>query len=202
MKNGFSPDSQGQGSFDLEGCIVQVEASKAWFKRRVLPLSLDQLRWRPDPWHWSVGECLDHLNITLSIYLPKIEQAIRCGIAGEPGGAEFETWNSGEIDALKLVEPPVSVRTLAAPGLFPSGAVDPDRLVERFHQTRDCYADAVRRAFGLDFTRILIEAPVHSFLRTLGGTLAFIAAHDRRHMWQAEQVMKRPRFPRAVFAAV
>jgi hypothetical protein len=199
MKNGIKNAGQSEMSIDLEGCLVQVEASKTWFTRRVLPLSIEQLRWRPDPWHWSIGECLDHLNISLGLYLPMIDDAIGRGLAGQPCRAEHTAFACREIDAVRLVEPPVSVRTVAAPVLLPAMAVDPERLVDRFHQTRDRYADAVRRASELSLARILIANPIHTFLRTLGGTLAFIAAHDRRHMWQAEQVRNKPRFPRAVF---
>jgi len=84
---------------------------------------------------------------------------------------------------------------LTIPGL----AVDPVWLVDQFHQTRDRYSDAVRRSFGLDLWCNRIVEPIYPLIVTLGGTLALIAAHDRRHMWQAERVRQAPRFPRAVF---
>jgi len=170
----------------------QVEASKAWFRRRVLPLSLEQLRWRPGPRHWSIAECLDHLNITLGVYLAKIDDAIALAPSG---GERSSNGERSEFDALKQVEPPVTVPVAAPPALIPAPAVDPDYLVDSFHQRRDRYADAVRRGFGLDLPRIVIVEPVDPLIRTLGGALAFLAAHDRRHMWQAEQVRRASRFP-------
>jgi len=180
---------------DLEGCPVQVEASKAWFTRRVLPLSIEQLRWRPNPQHWSIAECLDHLNLTLGLALPRVDEAIREGRACEVCVA----CERSEIEALKLVEPPVNVPAVALPALIPAPAVDPDRLVDHFHQTRDQYAIAVRRVFALDIRGILLVEPVAPLIRSLGGTLGYLAAHDRRHMWQSERVRNAPRFPRAVF---
>jgi len=47
----------------------------------------------------------------------------------------------------------------------------------------------------------LIVEPVYPLIRTLGGTLGFLAAHDRRHMWQAERLRNESRFPRAVFTS-
>src|SRR5690242_12547349 len=110
-------------------------ASRAWFTRRVLPLSLEQLRWRPGPLRWSIAECLDHLDITLGLYLPKIEKAIQTGWRQ---GTIFQG-NAGyrrpEIEALHAVEPPAVVRYAADPALFPANAIDPDCLVDHFHQT-------------------------------------------------------------------
>jgi len=171
----------------------QVEASKAWFTRRVLPLSLEQLRWRPAPRRWSIAECLDHLNITLGVYLAKIDDAIALASCGGEGPTHDE---QAEIDALKQVEPPVAVPMAAPPALIPAPAVDPDNLVDCFHRSRDRYANTVRRGSGLDLPRIVLVEPVDPLIHTLGGALAFLAAHDRRHMWQAEQVRRASRFPK------
>jgi hypothetical protein len=198
MQSKFNLGERNDMTVDLEGCLVQAEASAAWFHRQVLPLSLDQLRWRSDPTRWSIGECLDHLNVTLAAYLPKIEDAIVLGWR-EGMTQGFRHHLPAEIDTLRLIEPPVRVRFPAPPEIQPVAAVDPDRLVDAFHRTRDRYAAAVRRSFGLDLPRILIAEPICPWIHTLGGTLALMAAHDRRHIWQAEQVIEDPRFPRAVF---
>src|SRR5215469_8025450 len=184
---------------DLEGCLVQVEASKAWFQQRVLPLSIEQLRWRPDTRNWSIAECLDHLNLTLDLYLPKIEDAIARGMLRDR--ATTECYEQAEFEALTSTEPPVKVRFSAPALTVPAPAVDPDWMVDHFHQVRDRYSESVRRAFGLDLSRIRIVEPIYPVIVSLGGTLAFIAAHDRRHMWQAERVRQAPRFPRAHFEA-
>jgi hypothetical protein len=183
---------------DVEAWLAQVEASKSWFHRRVLSLSIEQLRWRPDLRRWSVAECLHHLNLTIELYLPKIEGAIVRGRRGEEG-PRCSLCDQAEIDALLLFEPPVTVAGPAPTPTMPMAAIDPDWLVERFHDTRDRYADAVRRTDGLALLSVRIVEPVYPNVQTLGGTLALIAAHDRRHMWQAERVIRSARFPRVDF---
>jgi hypothetical protein len=182
-------------NIDLEACLVQVEASKSWFHHRVLPLSIEQLRWRPDSRQWSIAECLDHLNLTLALYLPKIDEAIRCRTAAVP----CTRCEQMEADALQAFEPPVTMADAAPRATVPHAAVDPDRLVEQFEATRDRYTDAVHRAEGLDLPHIRMVEPIYPVIVSLGGTLAFIAVHDRRHMWQAERVRQAPRFPSVVF---
>src|SRR5262249_27842271 len=103
-----------------------------------------------------------------------------------------------ESDALRRVEPPTTIRVTAPPAIAPAAAVDPDWLVDHFHQTRDRYCDCVRRATGLDLAGVLITRPIHPPIRTLGGALLFLAAHDRRHIWQAAQVRNAVGFPRSL----
>jgi len=183
---------------DLEGWLTQVEASRFWFQHRVLPLSIEQLRWRPDLRRWSVAECLDHLNLTLDLYLPKIEDAILRGRHKEES-TPCSHCDRAELEALRSLEPPVTMAGPAPPATMPNAAIDFDCLIDHFHRSRDRYLGTVHRSAGLDLLRIRIAEPVYPMILTLGGTLALIAAHDRRHMWQAERVIRSPRFPRPAF---
>ena len=195
MKYIFETAPQEGLRVDLEGCLIQMEAGREWFGRRILPLSVDQLRWRPSPGGWSIAECLAHLNATLSLYIPKIEEAVDRGWRESKTLRECSRLDDAESDALKRVEPPATIRIPAPPSVAPVAAVDPDWLVDQFRCTRERYEKAVRMALGLDLPHIPIAEPVHPRIRSLGGTLEFLAAHDRRHMWQAEQVRNAPGFP-------
>ena len=199
MSTETATSGQNDARIDLEACLVQIEASKAWFHHRVLPLSIEQLRWRPDARHWSIAQCLDHLNLTLDLYLPKIDDAISRAMLQDRAPTPCSWCERAEFDALGSFEPPVAVAVSAPTLTIPGLAVDPVWLVDQFHQTRDRYTDAVRRSFGLDLRYNRIVEPVYRLIVSLGGTLALIAAHDRRHIWQAERVRQAPRFPRAVF---
>ncbi len=183
---------------DLESCLAQVEASKAWFARRVLPLSLSQLRWRPHSGHWSIAQCLEHLNLMLGLSLPRLAAAVAEGWERGvvcTGACQFD---APEIEALHMIDPPVDVPITSPREATPAAAIDIDLLVDNFHLLRDQYAAVVRRASGLDLSRLRIVDPVVPEFRTVGATLAYLAAHDRRHMWQVERICNSPRFPVAV----
>jgi len=199
MSRGHEVAVPDAASVDLEACLVQVEASKSWFRRRVLPLSIEQLRWRPQAHRWSVAECLDHLNLTVDLYLPKIDDAIVRSGTKKGMASQCARCDVAEIEALQRFEPPVAIEVPAPAATMPSAAVEPDGLVDHFHQTRERYANAVIRAAGLDLVCIRVVEPVYPLIVSLGGTLALIAAHDRRHMWQAERVIQSARFPRVLF---
>jgi len=194
-------DRLDQIDIDLEGCLVQAEASKAWFARRVLPLTVEQVRWRPSPRSWSIAECLHHLNLTIEFYLPGIDRAIALGRRHNGASNQLDRYSFEEIRALQQVEPPVTAPMAAAGAVLPAVGVELDQLVEQFYATREQYADAVRGSSGLDLPGVRIAEPLVPGIRTLGATLAFIAAHDRRHMWQAERIRHAARFPNCAFRA-
>ena len=39
-------------------------------------LGEEQFRWRPRPDAWSIAECLEHLNVTARVALPRFDEAI------------------------------------------------------------------------------------------------------------------------------
>src|SRR5689334_22503773 len=39
-------------------------------------LTADELNWRPDPHVWSIGQCLDHLRVSIDVYAPPLGRAL------------------------------------------------------------------------------------------------------------------------------
>ena len=46
----------------------------------VAPLTEEQFTWRPAAGSWSIAECIDHLNSTARLYLPRLDEGIAEGI--------------------------------------------------------------------------------------------------------------------------
>ncbi len=58
------------------------------------------------------------------------------------------------------------------------------------------FFDRLHRADGLDLARARVKSPVVSWLGfSLGAAFGLIAAHERRHLWQARKVVASSRFP-------
>ena len=54
----------------------------------------------------------------------------------------------------------------------------------------------LRQANGLDLGRVRVRAPMNKWVRfSLGSGFAFMAAHERRHLWQARQIIAMKGFP-------
>ena len=148
---------------------------------------------RTAPGTWSVAECLDHLAAGSRVYLQPMRQAadvarrrgrVRSGPA-VPG--MFGRW------FINSLEPPVKPRTRSrAPGKIAPRASPP--LGDAFAAFVAAHADM--RAFlhevaDLDLNRTRFRNPFVAGVRfSLATGLNVIAAHDRRHLWQAWNVRR------------
>ena len=57
--------------------------------------------------------------------------------------------------------------------------------------------EAVRQASGLDLRRAKVMSPASTWIKmSLNSGFALMATHERRHLWQARQVLAAPGFPR------
>ena len=161
------------------------------------PLTEVQFAWKPAADAWSIGECLSHLNATARHCLPKLDEGIADGIrAGHYADAPFRY---GWLDRLvvQAMEPP-SCWHLGSPKAFrPAPGESRDDVLGAFHTVHEHLADRLRQAHGLDLVRVRVTSPVAPWRRfSLGAAFAVLAAHERRHLWQARRVAAQPRFPR------
>jgi hypothetical protein len=69
-------------------------------------------------------------------------------------------------------------------------------VVPRFLGLQQEILVRIESAEGLDLGRIRLSSPIsRRFRMSLGQWFAFLAAHERRHLWQAWQVRRHPKFP-------
>jgi DinB family protein len=195
---GYMNISLQSGATLLEACSVQMEASSQWFKSRGLTLSLEQLRWRPKIGVWSIAECLEHLHTTLDFYLPRMEGAIDRDRGAGRRNSGARALHAREARFLIEFEPPIRDGVIAADELCVGPAVDLDRIADRFHRLRSRYVEATRRAAGLDLAHIAVTQFAHPAIYSLGGTFALLAVHERRHLWQAENIRSTRGFPKSL----
>jgi hypothetical protein len=149
--------------------------------------------WRGEPGSWSVAECLDHLATANRVYLdamgPAAARAQREGRTARgparPGliGGWFVKW----------LEPPVNVRLRTrAPGkIRPRTAPPLSDALRMFLASHEEARTFLRTYAGLDLARARFPNPFIRGVRfSLATGLHVIAAHERRHLWQAWRVRR------------
>ncbi|HEX9705285.1 MAG TPA: DinB family protein [Gemmatimonadales bacterium] len=181
---------------ELQEMLEQIEKVKAEGRALVAGLSHEQFNWRPAPNRWSVGECLDHLNTIRKVFPAidhTIDEAERRGLKSV-GPFRYGWWSRLVV---RSMEPPPWFRMRTFPMLFPASTpLAPSEVLRDFLELRDQLGQRIRRADGLDLKRAVVQSPVSRFVRLpLGAYFAFLLAHDRRHLWQARQVIATPGFP-------
>ena len=163
----------------------------------VAPLSDAQFAWQPGPNAWSIAQCIDHLNVTARLYLPMLDEgianAIRQGLHGE---GPFTYWWLARV-FVRMMEPPPRLRVNTPVAFQPPPARTRREIMAAFRAYQVQYVDRLRQANGLDLARARVRSPVTSWIYLpLGSGFAAMAAHERRHLWQARKVMEAPGFPR------
>ena len=169
----------------------QFETLAAEGDALVAPLTDAQLHWRPESGAWSVAQCIEHLNVTARLYLPFLDEgiaeAIRRGLYG-PGPYHYN-W-IGRLIAWSQ-EPPPRFRTRAPRTLQPVPERPRQELMAAFRAYKVQYIDRLRQANGVDLARARVRSPAPYWLwLPLGSGFALMAAHERRHLWQARQIIR------------
>jgi len=176
--------------FDKSNDELKEICSRA--RRLVEGLTPEQLTSRPDPAKWSVAECLAHLNLSAEIVQPKVAAAIERGRKDNlPGQGPFSLGLLGKA-LVWWAEPPPKVRIPAPKAIAPKiETADPAKIVDDFFRLQDEWARLLREAKGLDQKKIKVPAlfPGLPALR-LCAPIPWMLAHERRHLWQAENVKK------------
>ena len=150
---------------------------------------LDAEAWnrQPSPGSsWSVGQCLDHVAKINRPYLgalreaanraPRGTAALRANVLGR--------WFVAEM------EPPVKRRWPVPEVAVPASDLEPRATVESFRQTQAEVIRLIRETAELDLNRVRFRNPYLKGLRVFNVAtgLLVIAAHERRHLVQAEKI--------------
>lgn len=183
---------------ELRLCIAENDAIVADARDLVGSVTAEQFNWRPDAKRWSIGDCLEHLTMTLDLYLPVyrncMEEARRRGQLGS--GPYRYGWFSGRFVA--SMEPPPKIKVKARLGIEVTGLSthEPADILRAFEERHAAFVALIRETNGVDLKRPRLTSLFSKFVSMpLGQWYRFNAAHDRRHLWQARQVMKAPGFP-------
>jgi hypothetical protein len=179
---------------DLEAVLSQLEVTRVRGAELMDTLSPDQLNWRIAPGSWSIAECLDHLSVTADLYHGSITDALNTA----PPLSGDRPFRYGWLESyfVRSLEPPVK-RRFKAPGTFlPAADLDAARVRAHWEASHDRLFNLIRKCDGVALDRTKVRSPAIRFFKmSLGASLRSIAAHERRHIWQAEQVKQHSGFP-------
>jgi hypothetical protein len=158
-------------------------------------LSAAQMNWRPQPGKWSIAQNLAHLNFGYQ-YFDALASSIAAARAkGIIGNGPFRYgWVMRWI--IKSNEPPPKRKFKAGKIFTPPPDVDAPKAVADYLRMAARLTELIQEADGLDLARVKIPfGPLKWLKISLGATLAHVTTHERRHLWQAEQVRNDPNFP-------
>jgi hypothetical protein len=156
----------------------------------VVRLGEERVVLRPAPDKWSVAECLVHLAMTTDAFLPRWKEAManvksaRRSSDGRP--LKMDLW--GRI-LLWTLEPPPRFRVSTTPQFQPNYTGPADQVLSMFLQSQDRLLGIIAEADGLPIDTGKVVSPFSRHVRyNVWSSFCVSAAHQRRHLWQAERV--------------
>jgi hypothetical protein len=183
---------------ELEEYAQQFSTVRERANRLAAGLNDVQFNWQPAPESWSIGECFMHLNVTGEKVVKQLRVSIsdarQRGLVGTGPFVygRFARWFE------RTMEPPPK-RRVRTPGVMkPDIRRDyhGDAVMQRFRALLSEWRECLQLAEGLDLGRAKVPSIASRLLRfPLGATFRINTAHERRHLWQAQQVRNAPGFP-------
>jgi DinB family protein len=149
--------------------------------------------WRAQPGSWSVAECLDHLATANRIYLQAMRPAAARALT--EGRRRRGPVRPGIIGGwfVRSLEPPVrKLRRMKAPAkIRPRPSPPLADAMEKFVASQHDVVTFLRQYAEIDLAGVLFPNPFITGLRfSLATGLHVLAAHERRHLWQAWRVRR------------
>lgn len=141
---------------------------------------------RPERKRWSAAECVEHLNITNRAYQPRFSEAIRTlrekSLVSH--GSFRLDWNAR---LLKYwLEPPSRLRLPTGAAFQPVNVQDPAAVLSAFQSIGQKIEEELAAARTLALDAEEIRSPfAESMKYNVYSGFTLIAAHNRRHLWQA-----------------
>jgi hypothetical protein len=145
---------------------------------------------RPAPGAWSVAECLDHLAVTNCVYLESMREPARQ--AQQDNQLRREPALPGFIGRwfVRSLEPPVKAysKAKARKMVQPATSLHLGEAFERFEASQRLIRDYISEFAAIDLANVTFPNPFIPGVRfSLATGLHVLAAHGRRHLWQARK---------------
>lgn len=174
---------------DIRDLLTQFDVAEEDARALISNLDDDAGSWRLKADSWSIAECLDHLAIANWVYLLAMEDGASRARANrqmrtKPANPGFVGWLF-----VKSLEPPVGRRLGAPRAILPVAAVRLSDAFTSFIASQQKVREFLRANAGLELAEARFKNPFVRGIRfSLATGLHVIAAHERRHLWQARKI--------------
>jgi hypothetical protein len=138
---------------------------------------------------WSAAQCVEHLVMTARQMLPLWDAALAGAKPGN-GVASYAWW---EKQFLRLQEPPYRIKSKTIDSFEPKRGNSREETMELYLAAHELVKERAERLSNLNVAQVKIASPFASWMHyNVAFSFDLLLAHERRHLWQAEQTAPRP----------
>jgi hypothetical protein len=146
---------------------------------------------RPKTDSWSAAECLAHLNLSVDPYFPTWREAIEQGARATPAPRAAYRLDFWGWVLVWTLEPPPRFRVPTTRPFEPVNADPIDDVLPGFVDRQQRILEALEQSRGVALDTITITSPFERRVRySMWSSFCVTAAHERRHLWQAERSLE------------
>lgn len=172
---------------DIEAVYSALQSASSRAESLFATTPAHRLELAPEAGSWSAAQCLAHLAATNYAYVTAMRGAVK------PALHLHNHERSGPLRPglptrwfLGILEPPVRRKVRAPSAIQPAPAVDARTALKEFIQSQNAILELLDECGHLDLNKIRFPNPFIRGLRfTVGAGFLILAAHNRRHLWQA-----------------
>jgi hypothetical protein len=175
---------------DLQRALDQLNDVGAKYEH-LIQSNTARINDRPKNGGWSIGECIDHVNtIARELVGPMKKTIDGAKSQGKLSAAPHKPGFLGKY-MTRSMEPPVKKKMKTQKLYEPKSNFSAEQLLQDYRTSHDQLKQLVVEADGVNITKVKMASPAWKLLKiNLGDWFLFTASHERRHLWQAEQVAK------------
>jgi hypothetical protein len=159
-------------------------------------LTARQLEWQPQGGGWTAGQVIEHLLLSGSLYVDRMDAIIEAArTSGKTGNRKWRPTLMGGM-IIRGVRPQ-SARRFRTQTVFQPGPAARRDAVREFVKLHERLDELLARADGLDLRGVKLSSPASSLIRmNLGDAFAILVFHAQRHLLQVGRIINSPGFPR------
>ena len=175
---------------ELQALIDEVDRLEDEARRLIEGLDDRQVNLQPPGGGWSVAQCLDHLARMNVHYVGKVLPAARAAQGRGPFEGLHPGWFARRF--IRYLEPPVGMKSKTAAEAEPRPELSGPAAVQAYVDSHEPYRELVALAAQTNPDRVIVPNPLISRVRMkVSSILLIVPAHDRRHLWQAREVLRK-----------
>src|SRR5262245_43928111 len=173
---------------------IQYQIEEATLRAHRLCDKIDEqmFRRRPSPASWSIAESIAHLSLTTESFLPLIDRVLETGTKRKVQRADRYHKDIAGWLLCWFMEPPFRMKIKTKPPFEPVHLQDKMTVLDQFDMLQAELASRVEQSVGRDLEHLKIVSPFDARVSyNLFSAFCLMLAHQRRHLWQAEQALDR-----------
>lgn len=177
-------------SNQLDACARDFHHSMEEVRNLLTYANEQAVSMRPSPSNWSALECVAHLNRATEAMLPGIRQAVEAAPPCSGATRTLKMDLAGRLLAWSL-EPPALIKLKAPKLAEPLEAAGPEPVLQEFDQQHNELIQLLQASAGKSIDQQKMKSPFANMHYSAYSAFRIIAAHDRRHLWQARKALER-----------